>query len=268
MYGMNQIKFNVMAAGKKSFVLYSDQKELFESLPDEQAGKLIKHIFKYVNDENPQCEDALVNLAFVSVKASLKRDLQKWEKQLEQRSLAGKASAEKRKQSLTESNENQRPLEVVHETQRKSTDNVSVSVSDNVNVNDIKKKDIPTKSDVPVDENKSPYKERLKDFDSNCEKMLMFYNRTFQKQSRVVNQKVKDKLKKLLYDYDWKDIGVAMLEVKKSQHHAENGYRWATLEFFTRPDKIEMYAFSSEAKPEYQGEDAKLVNYVANYYKS
>ena len=132
-----------MAAGKKSFVLYSDQKELFESLPDEQAGKLIKHIFNYVNDENPISEDALVNLAFISVKASLKRDLQKWEKQIEQRSAAGKASAEKRKQALTESNENQRPLKVVNEAQRNSTDNVSVSVSDNVSVNEIKEKDIP-----------------------------------------------------------------------------------------------------------------------------
>jgi hypothetical protein len=263
MYGMNQIKFDIMATGKKSFVLYSDQKELFDSLPDEQAGKLIKHIFKYVNDENPTSEDALVNLAFISVKASLKRDLQKWEKQVEQRSLAGKASAEKRRQALTESNENQRPLEFVHETQRNSTDNVNVSVNDSV-IN----KDIPTESDVSVDEKKDLHKSRLKNFDTHCEKMLSFYNRTFGKQSKVVNQKTKDKLKKLLYDYDWADIAKAMIEVRKSKHHAENGFRWATLDFFTRPDKIEMYAFSSEAKPEYQGEDAKLVNYVANYYKS
>jgi hypothetical protein len=260
---MNQIKFDIMATGKKSFVLYSDQKELFESLPDEQAGKLIKHIFKYVNDEYPICKDPLVNLAFVSIKASLKRDLQKWEKQLEQRSLAGKASAEKRRQALTESNENQRPLEFVHETQRNSTDNVSVSVNDSV-IN----KNIPTESDVSVDEKKELHKSRLKNFDTHCEKMLAFYNRTFGKQSKVVNQKTKDKLKKLLYDYDWADIAKAMSEVRKSKHHAENGFRWATLDFFTRPDKIEMYAFSSEAKPEYQGEDAKLVNYVANYYKS
>jgi hypothetical protein len=113
---------------------------LFECLPNEQAGKLIKHIFKYVNDENPECDDALVNLAFVSIKASLKRDLNKWEKQIEQRSAAGKASAEKRKQSATKFNEIQRPLKPVHETQRNSTDSVSVSVSVNDNVIN---KDIP-----------------------------------------------------------------------------------------------------------------------------
>jgi hypothetical protein len=84
-----------MATGKKSFVLYADQKELFEHLTDEQSGKLIKHIFKYVNDENPTCEDAIVKLAFITIKASLKRDLSKWEKQIEQRSEAGKLKKEK-----------------------------------------------------------------------------------------------------------------------------------------------------------------------------
>jgi hypothetical protein len=112
-----------MATGKKSFVLYSDQKELFEHLTDEQSGKLIKHIFRYVNDENPTCEDAIVNLAFITIKASLKRDLQKWEKQLEQRSAAGKASAKSRQRKATS----------VNERQRNSTDSVNVNVNDNVN---------------------------------------------------------------------------------------------------------------------------------------
>jgi hypothetical protein len=144
----------------------------------------------------------------------------------------------------------------------------TVSIDKQVTIEQVTSNNIPTKSDVSVDEKKELHKSRLKNFDTHCEKMLVFYNKTFGKQSKVVNQKTKDKLKKLLYDYDWADIAKAMSEVRKSKHHAENGFRWATLDFFTRPDKIEMYAFSSEAKPEYQGEDAKLVNYVANYYKS
>ena len=38
---------------KKSFLLYADWKETFETLSDDKAGELIKHIFAYVNDENP-----------------------------------------------------------------------------------------------------------------------------------------------------------------------------------------------------------------------
>ena len=125
-----------MATGKKSFVLYSDQKELFEHLTDEQSGKLIKHIFKYVNDENPTCEDAIVNLAFITIKASLKRDLSKWEKQIQQRSAAGKASAKSRQRKATS----------VNERQRKATDSVNVSVNDNVSDNEIKEKSIVDKS--------------------------------------------------------------------------------------------------------------------------
>jgi hypothetical protein len=61
--------------GKKSFVLYTDQREVFEELDDELAGKLIKHIFAYVNDENPETDDLLINAVFANIKATLKRDL-------------------------------------------------------------------------------------------------------------------------------------------------------------------------------------------------
>ena len=38
---------NTKETGKKSFVLYMDAKELWESLSNEQAGKFIKHIYDY-----------------------------------------------------------------------------------------------------------------------------------------------------------------------------------------------------------------------------
>ena len=43
-----------MAEGKKSFILYVDQRGTFNKLSDEQAGKLIKHIFAYVSDEEQE----------------------------------------------------------------------------------------------------------------------------------------------------------------------------------------------------------------------
>ena len=110
-----------MAKDKKSFVLYADQQDLFSFLPDEVAGKLIKHIFSYVNDEDPTADNQLVELAFISIKRQLKRDLQKWETQLEQRREAGRKSAEKRQRNAT----------TVNERSRASTDNVNVNVNDN-----------------------------------------------------------------------------------------------------------------------------------------
>lgn len=68
-----------MAENKKGFMLYADQKSLFDKLPEEIAGKLIKHIFAYVNDENPEANDLLIEIAFEPIKQQLKRDLVKWE---------------------------------------------------------------------------------------------------------------------------------------------------------------------------------------------
>jgi len=68
-----------MAKDKKGFVLYADQIEIFNQLPDEIAGQLIKHIFNYVNDNNPQTDDIIINVAFASIKTQLKRDLKKYE---------------------------------------------------------------------------------------------------------------------------------------------------------------------------------------------
>jgi hypothetical protein len=59
------LKFLQMAKDKKGFILYADQKALFDQLPNEKAGELIKFIFSYVNDENPISEDLIINLAYL-----------------------------------------------------------------------------------------------------------------------------------------------------------------------------------------------------------
>ena len=130
-----------MDKSKKSFILYSDQKELFDQLSDEQAGKLIKFIFSYVNDEEPTTDDLLINLAFTPIKQQFKRDLDKWNKTKEGRSKAGKASAEARRNKKQQSLTNSTSVNNVQQKSTNSTDNVNVNVNDNVNVNvnDIKK---------------------------------------------------------------------------------------------------------------------------------
>ena len=87
-----------MAENKKGFVLYADQLSIFEKLTTSEAGELIIHIFKYVNDKNPVTENRIVDLSFEPIKLQLKRDLKKWEEIRIKRSEAGKASANKRQQ--------------------------------------------------------------------------------------------------------------------------------------------------------------------------
>lgn len=68
-----------MAKEKNSFLLYCDIIHTVEKLDDVQAGKLFKHLLKYVNDQNPTPENALIEIAFEPIKQSLKRDLIKYE---------------------------------------------------------------------------------------------------------------------------------------------------------------------------------------------
>ena len=68
-----------MAKDKNSFLLYCDIIHTVEKLDDVQAGKLFKHLLKYVNDQDPTPENALIEIAFEPIKQSLKRDLIKYE---------------------------------------------------------------------------------------------------------------------------------------------------------------------------------------------
>ena len=117
-----------MAEGKKTFIFYSDWINMIREMPNSDAGELLKHVLSYVNDENPVTDNLLVKMAFGHMKPMLKKDLDKWEKQLQQFSKMGKKSAEKRALNLVEPK-----LTYVEPT---STVNVNVNVNDNVNKND------------------------------------------------------------------------------------------------------------------------------------
>jgi hypothetical protein len=211
-----------MAKGKKSFVLYSDQKELFEALTNEQSGKLIKHIFRYVNDENPTLDDPILKIAFITIKSVLKRDLNKWENQIKQRSEAGKRSAESRKRNST----------TVNERPRNSTDNVNVNVNVSDNVND---KNI-NNNIVKI----------------NFDDLLNFFNQTFHKQSRVINDKIKRKYQARLKEgYTKDDIAKSMRSCSVDKFHKESNFKYCTLEFFSRSETIDKYGFNSESKNNY-----------------
>ena len=127
-----------MAQDKKSFVLYADLIHTVKKMNREDAGELLLHILKYVNDENPETDNLIVDLTFEPIKQQFKRDLKKWEITLEKRSDAGKASAEARRLAkLNQQNStNSTHVESVQQTSTNPTvnDNVTVTVNDTVTV--------------------------------------------------------------------------------------------------------------------------------------
>jgi hypothetical protein len=147
-----------MADGKKSFVLYCDQIHAFETLSDEEAGRLIKHIFKYVNDQNPEPPDRITEISFTLIKQQLKRDLKDWEQSVTKRSDAGALGNLKRWHSdihervikgeltIEQGVELSKSRKVSHSEQVQSViiptvARVAVNVNDNVNVNVIKRQE-------------------------------------------------------------------------------------------------------------------------------
>ena len=115
-----------MAQDKKSFILYCDQQGVFNKLPDEIAGKLIKHIFAYVNDENPPCDDLLLTIAFEPIKTQLKRDLRKYKVYIDKQKENGAKGGRPKKEQETQ-------ITQPFFEEPKKADNVNDNVSDNVN---------------------------------------------------------------------------------------------------------------------------------------
>lgn len=123
-----------MADSKKSIIVYADWIEKFEELSDDEAGKLIKHFFRYVNDLNPTAPDRLTKMLFIDIQNSLKRDLDKWENIKERRSEAGKASAAAKKLAKEKQQKTTKSTSVNKPQQTPTKSTVSVSVSDSVSV--------------------------------------------------------------------------------------------------------------------------------------
>ena len=78
-----------MAKDKNKVVFYTDWGKTFEYLSNEEAGQLIKHFSAYINDKNPKEPTGIVGLAWLPIKAQLKRDLKKWENICERNSING-----------------------------------------------------------------------------------------------------------------------------------------------------------------------------------
>ena len=158
-----------MAENKKSFLLYCDLIHTITKMPNDKAGELFKHILKYVNDENPETDDLIIQLTFEPIKQQLKRDLNLWENERNQRSLAGKKGMEARWNNkdntvitdITNDNSVIKPITNI-------TDNVNVTVNDTVNVNVKKKYSTPTLFEVQEYFKANGY--------SNADKAFQFYN--------------------------------------------------------------------------------------------
>lgn len=126
-----------MAENKNKILVYRDWISIFDKLKDVEAGKLIKHFFRYINDLDPKSPDRLTELMFEPLKQTLKRDLKKWEL----KSIKNSEIAKERwgKDMRTHTNASKRINK-----NAKDADTDTVNDSDTVNVKVKKKEYIPS----------------------------------------------------------------------------------------------------------------------------
>ena len=82
---------------KDSFIIFTEYKEQFEMLTDEQAGVLIKAIFCYTTDEALPSMDPITKMAFSFIRAALDRSDDKYQKKVEANKENGKLGGRPRK---------------------------------------------------------------------------------------------------------------------------------------------------------------------------
>ena len=118
---------------KDSFILYLEQKQIFEMLTDEEAGQLIKAIFEYEDTGQTVTLDRSLQIAFLPIKNVLDRNKEKYEKVVER----NKKNIEKRwnkEDTKNTTGKNGIPKNT------KNTDNDSEYDNDNDNEHDNDKK--------------------------------------------------------------------------------------------------------------------------------
>ena len=102
----------------------------------------------------------------------------------------------------------------------------------------------------PLQEEKEKEKEKeesiyVVDFD----KLLLIFNRILGKKARVVSDKAKKQLRQRLKEgFEKPDIVTALKNASKDQFHIDSNYKFLTLEFITRPDKLEKFLNMSDFK--------------------
>ena len=239
-----------MAEGKNTVVVYRDWIDKFEELEDDEAGRLIKHFFRYINDLNPEAPDRITKLSFIDIEKSLKRDLIKWDKKVEGRSIAGKASADKRKKEKEAQQNSTNPTNVdfveKNSTNPTDSDNDNVTVNDSVNDILLKKETKENLNKIPISKNEI-YSQEILESESWLETISM--------QNKITPEEIP----KWIDDFNKKLISELDNKISKKEY-ASHFSRWLPGEIIkSKQNGKQQPQFSSPTKTAYKFDAARII---------
>jgi hypothetical protein len=183
-----------MATNKKSFLLYCDIIYTVKKLSNDQAGELFKTILSYVNDENPQTPDLIIDLVFEPIKQQLKRDLRVYEARCERNRENGQKGG--RPKTETNQTEPKKPTGILsnHVEPKKPDNDIDIDNDNDIDIdNEINKRYKKLPFEISIPENATPLEpDEYKHFNCDNEKDIK-YN---EKNNCI-------EYKDLIFDFKW-----------------------------------------------------------------
>lgn len=199
---------------KKSFIIHLDSLNVLDELTHEQAGQLFKAIHDFHRGKTTELEFGL-KMAFLPFQNQFIRDLEKYDSKVIANRKNGKKGGRPKKpknpNGFEETQPNQKNLESENENE---SENGNESKNGNTSI--------------------------------DWESILTHFNFCFTKRSRIIPTNVKRKYQQLIRDgFTMDDIKLAMTNASRDTFHVENKFKYCTLEFFSRADKIDKFANQS-----------------------
>lgn len=226
-----------MAENKETFLFYVKWIATFKSIPKDKGYDLLMHILAYVNDENPETDDVLVNALFQQIKLTLQEDLKKWELTIVEKSKGGVIGNLKRwhfdlynkyikgKLTLEKAVYIAESRKISHTDTIQSLPIAEIAVYDNVN--DLS---IVDKSITKVEETLS----------IDADKFIAYFNSKANRKFRLTD-KVKTLLKARVKNYSNLEIKKAIDNAHLDKYHLETNFKYLTPEFILREEKLEKF---------------------------
>jgi uncharacterized phage protein (TIGR02220 family) len=196
---------------RKAFNFLRSYYDVLNELNDDKdkLSYLLAIMDKSFLDENPQGLSFLANLCYESQRHSIESSVNGW-KRAEKTDLLGN------------------PITTIETTPMTTPTTTS-----------------PTTPKEEEEKEEEKEKEQLID----SSKLLSLYNSLLGKQARVINSKTKTQIKQRLKEgYTKDDIVNAIRNASKDPHHIEFNYKYLTLEFITRPDKLDRFVNMGDFK--------------------
>ena len=220
---------------KDTLLLFMTAKEIFDALPDEEAGKLIKAAFKYQDGEEPEL-DGLLRVVFLQIRQQIDYTNAQYFESVKKRSTAGKKGMahrwnNKNNNVINVNNKNNNVINVNNKNNKGITNDNKHNHNDNVNdtVNVI--------VDTLSIEREAPESKNIMIPRETKTEIMQAWNALGLTQVQKIEGNREKALRKLIAGYGLEGIHDAIQKVKESPFlmgESENSTFFASFDWFLK----------------------------------